>query len=90
MENADIIRLYKQGYSIDYIVNQYYISKKNENKIINMKARKIILLESYIKKSDLRGQVYRIIYSEISKWPPYLTSGLPCNILQLFFWKNDL
>lgn len=67
MENADIIRLYKQGYSIDYIVNQYYISKKNENKIINMKARKIILLESYIKKSDLRGQVYRIIYSEISK-----------------------
>lgn len=67
MTSEKVIDLYKQGYSIDYIVNQYYLSKKNENKIINLKSKRIILLECYTKKSDVRGEVYRIIYSKISK-----------------------
>lgn len=65
MTSENVLRLYKQGYSIDYIINQYYLSKKKENKIINLRTRKIILVETRVKKSDVRGEVYKIIYAYI-------------------------
>ena len=66
MTSDNIVDLYKQGYSIDYIVNKYYHSKQNDNKILNLRTKKIILIENHTKKSDIRGEVYRIIYSKIS------------------------
>lgn len=67
MENGQIIELYKKGYSIDYIINEYYKSQVKSNKLINLQTRRIILIEKYVNKSDVRGEVYKIIYSYLSK-----------------------
>lgn len=67
MTSENILDLYKQGHSIDYIIQQCYRSKTRENKIINFQTRRIICIQNDIKKSDVRGYVYKIIYSEIKK-----------------------
>lgn len=67
MENGQIIELYKKGYSIDYIINEYYKSQVKSNKLINLQTRRIILIEKHVNKSDVRGEVYKIIYSYLSK-----------------------
>lgn len=67
MENVQIIELYKKGYSIDYIINEYYKSQVESNKFINLQTRRIILIEKHVNKRDVRGEVYKIIYSYLSK-----------------------
>lgn len=39
MCDKDIVDLYKKGYSVDFIINKYYSSKRVENKIINTRMK---------------------------------------------------
>ena len=36
MDRDRIIKLYKEGYSLEYIINQLYYERKRENKVINL------------------------------------------------------
>lgn len=62
MSDNEIVDLYKEGYSIDYIINQLYYEKKRENKIINLEMKKIILITNDYSKRNAKEEVYKIIY----------------------------
>ena len=64
MNRLDVVEMYRQGYSINYIVNKFFNSEKFYSKIINTTNKRIIIINSPIKKGDIRAQVYRIIYEE--------------------------
>ena len=67
MESVDIMKLYEQGYSIDYIIKKIYLAKIKENKVINARTKKIILIENTIPKKDVSGHVYKIIYKNLKE-----------------------
>ena len=52
MKNADIIDLYKKGYSIDYIIDKFYKDK-----------RKNIVNKNDLKKDIVRKEVEEVILS---------------------------
>lgn len=62
MDRNRIIKLYKEGYSLEYIINQLYYERKRENKIINLEMKKIILISNDFTKKNAKEEVYKIIY----------------------------
>lgn len=62
LDSKDVIDLYKQGYSIDYIINKFYRLEKRENKVINLKMRKIIMITNNVTKENMRTKIYNILY----------------------------
>ena len=62
MCSLDVIDLYKKGYSIDFIINKYYEMSKAENKIIKFTNKNILLINN-IRKNEIRGKVYKIIFN---------------------------
>lgn len=63
MEDNEIIKLYDQGHSINYIINKCYKADVRENKVINLHdKRRIIVINNKILKDNVRGRVYRLIY----------------------------
>lgn len=62
MDKNRIIKLYENGYSLEYIVNQLYYERKRENKIINLEMKKIILITNDYTKKNAKEEVYKIIY----------------------------
>lgn len=67
MNNLDILEMYKNGHSIDFIVNTYYLSQKRENKVMNAYTRQIILIKNNVSKKDARSHVYKIIYTDLKQ-----------------------
>ena len=65
MEDNEIIKLYEQGHSINYIINKCYNADLRENKVINLHdKRRIIVINNKILKDNVRGRVYRLIYGK--------------------------
>ena len=62
MDRNRIIKLYKEGYSLEYIINQLYYERKRENKVINLEMKKIILITNDYTKKNAKEEVYKIIY----------------------------
>lgn len=62
MDKNKIIKLYKNGYSLEYIINQLYYERKRENKVINLEMKKIILITNDYTKKNAKEEVYKIIY----------------------------
>ena len=62
MDRDRIIKLYKKGYSLEYIINQLYYERKRENKVINLEIKKIILITNDYTKKNAKEEVYKIIY----------------------------
>lgn len=62
MDKNRIIKLYENGYSLEYIINQLYYERKKENKIINLEMKKIILITNDYTKKNAKEEVYKIIY----------------------------
>lgn len=62
MNRDRIIKLYKEGYSLEYIINQLYYERKRENKVINLEMKKIILITNDYTKKNAKEEVYKIIY----------------------------
>lgn len=67
MDNNKIIDLYENGYSIDYIINKVYYDNKRENKVINLKMRKIILVDNNFTKTNAKEKVYKVVYDYVKK-----------------------
>ena len=67
MDNNKIIDLYENGYSIDYIINKVYYDSKRENKVINLKMRKIILIDNNFTKTNAKEKVYKVVYDYVKK-----------------------
>lgn len=67
MCKEDIIKLYKRGYSLEFIINEYYRSKKAEDKIVNLKMKKLIIITNNFTKKEAREKVYKIIYGFLQK-----------------------
>lgn len=62
MDKNRIIKLYENGYSLEYIINQLYYERKRENKVINLEMKKIILITNDYTKKNAKEEVYKIIY----------------------------
>lgn len=62
MDKSRIIKLYEDGYSLEYIINQLYYERKRENKVINLEMKKIILITNDYTKKNAKEEVYKIIY----------------------------
>jgi len=62
MDKNRIIKLYEDGYSLEYIINQLYYERKRENKVINLEMKKIILITNDYTKKNAKEEVYKIIY----------------------------
>lgn len=62
MDKNGIIKLYEDGYSLEYIINQLYYERKRKNKIINLEMKKIILITNDYTKKNAKEEVYKIIY----------------------------
>lgn len=62
MDKNRIIKLYEEGYSLEYIINQLYYERKRENKVINLEMKKIILITNDYTKKNAKEEVYKIIY----------------------------
>lgn len=62
MDRNRIIKLYEEGYSLEYIINQLYYERKIENKVINLEMKKIILITNDYTKKNAKEEVYKIIY----------------------------
>lgn len=62
MNDKDVVKMYKKGYSIDFIVDRFYRDFKRETKVINARHKKIILIENDINKGKIRHSVYEILY----------------------------
>lgn len=62
MDKNKIIKLYKNGYSLEYIINQLYYERKRENKVINLEMKKIILITNNYTKKNAKEEVYKMIY----------------------------
>lgn len=62
MDKSRIIKLYENGYSLEYIINQLYYERKRKNKIINLEMKKIILITNVYTKKNAKEEVYKIIY----------------------------
>ena len=62
MDKNSIIKLYENGYSLEYIINQLYYERKKENKIINLEMKKIILITNDYTKKNAKEEVYKIVY----------------------------
>lgn len=62
MDKNRIIKLYENGYSLEYIIDQLYYEKKRENKVINLEMKKIILITNDYTKKNAKEEVYKIIY----------------------------
>lgn len=62
MDKNRIIKLYENGYSLEYIINQLYYEKKRENKVINLEMKKNILITNDYTKKNAKEEVYKIIY----------------------------
>ena len=67
MDNNKIIDLYENGYSIDYIINKVYYDSKIENKVIDLKMRKIILIDNNFTKTNAKEKVYKVVYDYVKK-----------------------
>lgn len=63
MCDKDIVDLYKKGYSVDFIINKYYSSKRVDNKIINTQMKKIIVVTNDFTKKNSREHVYKTLYN---------------------------
>lgn len=69
MDSRDVIGLYEKGYSIDYIVNELYRSKKKENySFYNYNNKKVLICFKDITKGQCRGEVYKILYNYIQNF----------------------
>lgn len=65
LDSKDVIDLYKRGYSIDYIINKFYRLEKQENKVINLNMRKIIMITNNVTKENMRTKIYNILYGYV-------------------------
>lgn len=85
-----VIELYKKGYCIDYIINELlYLKKIHSKSLCNCDYCK--RSNGDLKKSDIKSDVYKIIYldNKSKSYPQknrlYLNSRYRCIIMQLFF-----
>lgn len=64
MNRLDVVKLYEQGYSIDYIINAYYRDKKkNSRDICSYLDNKILIIKrDNVKKLDCRHDVETFLY----------------------------
>lgn len=64
MDKFDVIKLYQDGFSINYIVDIYYKSKKKCSKSVYNYLNKQILIINVdnVKKEDCRKYIEKIIY----------------------------
>lgn len=64
MDSRDVIELYEKGFSIDYIINEFYRSKKKDNySFYNFDNRKVLICFNTVKKKECKGEVYKILYN---------------------------
>lgn len=64
MTEKDVVKLYEEGKSIDYIIDKYYKEARKPVKVVNTYSRSIIYIHNdTIKKSNVRGLIYNIIYN---------------------------
>lgn len=62
MDKDRIVKLYVDGFSLNYIINKLCIERRKENKIVNLKMKKIILITNDYTKKDAEEEVYKVIY----------------------------
>ena len=64
MDKFDIIRLYLDGYSINYITDVYYKFKNRDKKVLhNYLDNKILIINSSrVKKVDCKKYIEKIIF----------------------------
>ena len=64
MDKFDIINLYQQGYTVNFIVNAYYKYKKDTSRNIYNVRDKVILIikKDSIKKEDCRRYVEKVLF----------------------------
>lgn len=68
MSDDDIIKLFEEGHSINYIINKCYKADLRENKIINLHDnRRIIVINNKLLKESVRGRVYKVLYGSCIK-----------------------
>lgn len=69
MDSRDVVDLYKKGFSIDYIVNEFYRSKKVENySFYNFNDKKVLICFKDTTKAACKGEVYKILYEYIKNF----------------------
>lgn len=69
MNSSDIVLLYEQGHSIEYIINAYYYYKKSKTKNIQVlfDKRILILNRETVRKRDCRYFVEKTIHDYLVK-----------------------
>lgn len=68
MDSKEVLNLYNKGYSIGYIINEFYKEKKRGTiRIINCPDGRKIILNENITKEGCKGEVYKILYNHIKK-----------------------
>lgn len=66
MDSKDVVYLYKKGHSVNYIVNEFYRSKRKDNySFYNFNNKKVLICFKEITKTQCRGEVYKILYNYI-------------------------
>lgn len=64
MTEKDVIGLYKEGRSIDYIIDKYYKEACKPIKVTNTcRGVNMYIRDVTIKKGNIRGLIYNIIYN---------------------------
>ena len=62
MYSFDVVDLYNQGFSIDYIIKAYYRYKNKDCKRIEKRNDCIIIHNKLITKQEARNYVYEVLY----------------------------
>ncbi len=63
MPKLDIVELYKQGYSIDFIIDTYYKHKTRNDKPNEKIGNCILIKRKSITKDESKKKVYQEIYN---------------------------
>lgn len=64
MDKFDIINLYQQGYTVNFIVNAYYKYKKDTSRnIYNVRDKVVLIIKrDSVKKEECRRYVENILF----------------------------
>lgn len=61
MNSSDVLEMYKKGYSIDYIINQYYKCKIKDDKSNYRIGNKFVIIDKSVKKENVRKEIEELI-----------------------------
>ena len=88
MNSNDVLRMYRKGYSVSYIIDYFYKEKLREGHNFVKVGTLLIIKNKKPRKIDVRNDVEKIILQEkLLRKTAYLTSGLPGHIWHLIFLK---